>query len=64
MIIGKNVRVEVQKQSGFTWASGSVQIDDDEKGKMYFNVDGGPSIAADLQDVLEVIQRAITERGN
>jgi hypothetical protein len=62
MIIGKNVRVEVQKQSGFVGASGSIQIADEEKGKLFLNVDGGPSIAVDLQDVLEVIQRAITER--
>jgi hypothetical protein len=62
MIIGKNVRVEVQKQSCFVGASGSIQIADDDKGKLYLNVDGGPSIAADPQDVLEVIQRAITER--
>ena len=62
MIIGKNVRVEIKKQTDYVGASGSIQIADDEKGTLYLNVDGGPSISADLQDVLEVIQRAITER--
>lgn len=63
MITGKNVRVELLKQDKFVGASGSIQIAEEERGKLILNVDGDPSIAVSLQDTLEVIQRAITERG-